>query len=284
MRKMRVIVGVLVLLGLAVTARLWAQQPGQGVQDSSPQSVPHTSAFTTLGGVLVSTQSLLGSPVRNPQGDTVGHIAHLIINPRTGLVRYAVVSMGGFLGLGKRSIGVPWEALAVVQTDKTLAVQVAHPMLPSMSAPAEGRKAAPAAHPQRQGSPTSTEPERSGGWGAETPYGRLYDPTRAHTVHGTVLRVGTGPPMPGMASGIQLQVQTDETTMQIHVGPEWYLERQEIELHEHEVVHVTGALAEVNGQAVLLARAVTVNGHTLLLREAQGQPVWSALRRSSEIQ
>ena len=90
--------------------------------------------------------------------------------------------------------------------------------------------------------------------------------------------------MPGMASGIQLQVQTDETTMQVHVGPEWYLERQDLELHEHEAVQVTGALAEVEGQAVLLARAVTVHGHTLVLRDAQGQPLWSALRRSSATQ
>jgi hypothetical protein len=29
--------------------------------------------------------------------------------------------------------------------------------------------------------------------------------------------------------------------MQVHVGPEWYLERQELELHAHEAVHVTGS-------------------------------------------
>jgi hypothetical protein len=85
-----------------------------------------------------------------------------------------------------------------------------------------------------------------------------------------------------MASGIQLQVQTDEpTTVQVHVGPEWYLERQEIELREHEAVQVTGALAAVDGQPVLLARTITVHGHTLRLRDTQGQPLWSALRSGS---
>jgi hypothetical protein len=54
-----------------------------------------------------------------------------------------------------------------------------------------------------------------------------------------------------MASGIELQVQTDEPTpVQVQVGPEWYLEQQEIELREHEVVQVTGARAEVDGQPV----------------------------------
>jgi len=115
-------------------------------------------------------------------------------------------------------------------------------------------------HPIQQ-----AEPERSGGWGAEAPYGRLYDPAKARTVHGTVVHAGTGPPMP------------------VHIGPEWYLEHQDLDRHEHEVVQVTGTLAEVEGQVVFLAQAVTVNGRTLLLRDAQGQPLWSALRRSGAI-
>jgi sporulation protein YlmC with PRC-barrel domain len=165
MKEMRVTMGVLVLLALSVTVRLWAQSPGQGAQDSSARSVPDASAVTTVDGVLVSTHSLLGSAVKNPQGDTVGTVAHLIMNPRTGLVRYAVVSMGGFLGLGKQTIGVPWEALAVVQTDKTFVVRTAQPLLPSMSAFAEHQKAAATAYPQQEARLTSAVSERIGGWG-----------------------------------------------------------------------------------------------------------------------
>jgi len=99
----------------------------------------------------------------------------------------------------------------------------------------------------------------------------LYDATNEHTVHGKVVRVGTRPPLPGMASGIELQVQTDEpTTVQVHVGPEWYLERQAIELREDEAVQVTGARAEVDGQPVLLARTITVDGLTLMVRDIRG--------------
>jgi hypothetical protein len=46
-------------------------------------------------------------------------------------------------------------------------------------------------------------------------------------------------------------------------------------------VQVTGARAEVDGQPVLLARTITVDGLTLMLRDIQGQPVWSALRSGS---
>src|SRR4029450_9421075 len=41
--------------------------------------------------------------------------------------------------------------------------------------------------------------------------------------------------------------------------------------------------AAVDGQAVRLARAITVNGYTSVLRAAQRQPVWSILRRSSAL-
>jgi hypothetical protein len=41
--------------------------------------------------------------------------------------------------------------------------------------------------------------------------------------------------------------------------------------------------AAVDGQAVRLARAITVNGDTCVLRAASGQPVWSTLRHSSAL-
>jgi hypothetical protein len=46
-------------------------------------------------------------------------------------------------------------------------------------------------------------------------------------------------------------------------------------------VQVTGAVAEVEGQPVLLAREVQFDGHVLVLRDAQGMPMWSTLRRSA---
>jgi sporulation protein YlmC with PRC-barrel domain len=221
MSKIRIVMSVLILLGLAMTVRLWGQQPAPVAQDSSTSGQQHTSVVTTLRGVLLSTQSLLGSPVRNLQGETVGKVEQVIVNPRTGLIRYAFVSMGGFLGLGKQTIGVPWEALEVVQTDKSVAFLVAQPLLLPMAASVERQKASLVERHQGEGKPASaalSEPERqglqalrrhsraSGGWGPETPYGRLYDAANEHMVQGTVVRVGTRPPLPGMAAGIELRV------------------------------------------------------------------------------
>ena len=86
--------------------------------------------------------------------------------------------------------------------------------------------------------------------------------------------------MPGMVSGIQLVVRTEaDKIMRVQVGPEWYLEHQDAEIAEHDTVQVTGAVTEMDGQPVLLAREVQFDGHTLTLRDAQGLPMWSGLRR-----
>ena len=61
------------------------------------------------------------------------------------------------------------------------------------------------------------------------------------------------------------------------------ISRQRRSMRERQM-HVTGALAEGEEQIVLLARAITANGHALRRRDAQGQPRWSALRRDREIQ
>ena len=47
------------------------------------------------------------------------------------------------------------------------------------------------------------------------------------------------------------------------MGPAWYMERQGVELQKNTQVQVAGALAEVEGQPVLLAREVQFDGQVL---------------------
>lgn len=49
--------------------------------------------------------------LRNPQGQEMGEIGELIVDPVSGRVIYAVVELGGFLGLGERYFPVPWALL-----------------------------------------------------------------------------------------------------------------------------------------------------------------------------
>jgi len=58
----------------------------------------------------VKASSIIGTDVVNPKGDNLGDIKEVVIDPRTGKVAYAVVSFGGFLGLGEKLFAIPFSA------------------------------------------------------------------------------------------------------------------------------------------------------------------------------
>jgi hypothetical protein len=60
---------------------------------------------------LIASDRIEGTAVRRPNGDRIGHIERLMIDKITGKVSYAVLSFGGFLGVGTSLLPLPWERL-----------------------------------------------------------------------------------------------------------------------------------------------------------------------------
>ena len=60
---------------------------------------------------LISSEDVEGTKVCDPSGNRIGEIDHLMIDRDSGNVRYAIMSFGGFLGLGHSHYPVPWNAL-----------------------------------------------------------------------------------------------------------------------------------------------------------------------------
>ena len=59
---------------------------------------------------------ILGSEVRTKSGDKIGDIRDLVVDD-AGAIRLAIVSTGGFLGVGDRLHAVPWELLTMGTND-----------------------------------------------------------------------------------------------------------------------------------------------------------------------
>lgn len=66
---------------------------------------------------VVRAGKMAGDRVRNPAGENLGHIEEIMIDVATGGIAYAVLSFGGFLGLGNKLFAIPWEALTLDQRD-----------------------------------------------------------------------------------------------------------------------------------------------------------------------
>ena len=60
---------------------------------------------------FIESDRVEGAPVYGANDGYIGTIKRLIIEKVSGRIVYAVVSIGGFLGLGQESHTVPWGAL-----------------------------------------------------------------------------------------------------------------------------------------------------------------------------
>ena len=60
---------------------------------------------------LIASDKVEGTPVRRSDGDKIGTIERVMIEKRSGKVAYAVMSFGGFMGLGEEYYTLPWGVL-----------------------------------------------------------------------------------------------------------------------------------------------------------------------------
>ncbi|MDR7038762.1 MULTISPECIES: PRC-barrel domain-containing protein [Methylobacterium] len=63
---------------------------------------------------LIASDRVIGTDVRRPDGERVGRIERLMLDKASGRVAYAVMSFGGFLGLGGGYHTLPWSVLRFV--------------------------------------------------------------------------------------------------------------------------------------------------------------------------
>jgi hypothetical protein len=100
------------------------------------------------------------------------------------------------------------------------------------------------------------------------------------TITGKVSRVFTETLQDNMYPGMAMLIDTkDQGQVRVHLGPVWYLERQEFSLTPGQVVQVQGICLDEKGKTRLIAAQVTVGDSVLMLRDTEGRPLWEAWRK-----
>jgi hypothetical protein len=69
-------------------------------------------------------EGILGQPVLDAKGETIGHIVNVLIDPE-GRPQAAVIEFTGFLGLGNRDVAVDWKALRFSVQKENILISVA---------------------------------------------------------------------------------------------------------------------------------------------------------------
>jgi hypothetical protein len=85
--------------------------------DLTPQPVSQVNVTQLADGFRAS--KLVGATVKNGADETIGKIDDLLVS-RTDKVLYAVLSVGGFLGVGAKLVAVPYASLQVEQKNLVL--------------------------------------------------------------------------------------------------------------------------------------------------------------------
>ena len=75
-------------------------------------------------GTVLSSSTLTGDDVVNAQGEDLGKIEDFMLDLENGRIRYAVLSFGGFLGMGDKLFAIPPEALRIDTENKRVILDV----------------------------------------------------------------------------------------------------------------------------------------------------------------
>jgi len=72
----------------------------------------------------MAADTLAGDNVVNAAGESLGEIDRIMIDVPSGKVAYAVLSFGGFLGMGDKLFAIPWSALTLDTDNKRFILDV----------------------------------------------------------------------------------------------------------------------------------------------------------------
>lgn len=109
--------------GGALIALLQEHEMSNEYSESS--SFDRSASAAWPASLVLSASTLNGDDVYNAKGEKLGSIKEIMLDVRNGKVCYAVVSFGGFLGMGEKLFAVPWSSMSVDTEAKRFVFDVA---------------------------------------------------------------------------------------------------------------------------------------------------------------
>ena len=82
-----------------------------GMRAETSATTSSSSVATDQADKLIASNKVEGTAVYNRKGERLGTVENFMVGRRSGQVAYAVLSFGGFLGVGEGHHPLPWNAL-----------------------------------------------------------------------------------------------------------------------------------------------------------------------------
>jgi sporulation protein YlmC with PRC-barrel domain len=81
---------------------------------------------------VLSASTLTGDTVENDKGEKLGKLEDIMLDLQSGKIAYAVLSFGGFLGMGEKLFALPWSKLHVDQVKKCIILNASKELFKDM--------------------------------------------------------------------------------------------------------------------------------------------------------
>jgi sporulation protein YlmC with PRC-barrel domain len=107
-----------------VYTNLLLKEMNMNYQDSDPLGIYKNSTGNGPGPHLMGANTLIGNDVYDHNDEDLGEIKEIMLGMHSGKVAYAVLSFGGFLGMGEKLFAVPWAALTLDTENKRFVLKV----------------------------------------------------------------------------------------------------------------------------------------------------------------
>jgi hypothetical protein len=111
----------------------------------------------------------------------------------------------------------------------------------------------------------------SEGW----PMGRMYNPNTVEKLDGkieSIEKVTAG--RMDIPARVLLKLKTSKGTETIYLGPDWYLEKQDLKLSPGDYIQVRGSRITMGDKVVILPNEIIKNSKKAIFWDDQGRPSW----------
>jgi hypothetical protein len=101
-----------------------------------------------------------------------------------------------------------------------------------------------------------------------------YDPKTVETIGGKVLSIEKTTPAKRRGYWVDLMLQTENETIEVQLGPAWYIDKQATRIEPNDTITVTGSRVALDGRSAIIAADITKGTELLKLRDDNGIPLW----------
>jgi len=239
---------------------------------------------------LLKVSQIRGLKLQDSHSANLGKIQDLLVDSRGGDLAYGLVRFGGFMGVAQKTAAVPWSALSIRTEqgyaalnggrDKLEAAVINEGNLEKLAQPEFARRIYDTfgASPYWEVFGFVPGEEAKGSmnpWLPDSSYNKGFDSSKLTTIEGTIKDVSVFYPDGGAAPGTRLDVKTkDGESVTVDAGPRAFAAQNAIEFKLDSKISVTGSRTKVDGESVIMASEIRLDGKTLKLRDSQGKPEW----------